>query len=241
MADQPPESLGAYIISNIQAMFWRYCYCKKKQVFFTCGASVWNSKRFRWRCMNTLFNMHWYKQHIQGKHWSVTPTQQKMLALCLPTGSCSRRTDCYCSYTRRTVVHGRGGSISRGGAPTQQAHNHQVQSLAQFVWQNKVKLQIRSRRYCNAKPWNLYPLEATLLPPPEPKAEWRETVWQIILWRFIVKQCVKTCEVLTYCHTWAWITNVASRPAKRKVSGGIESLRAIYLHGLKSVWCYLHG
>lgn len=40
-----------------------------------------------------------------------------------------------------TLFHGRGGSISRGGAPTQQALFSQprVRSLVQFVSQNKVK------------------------------------------------------------------------------------------------------
>lgn len=92
--------------------------------------------------MNTLFNMHWYKQHIQGKHevmigysdsakdagfmsanWAQYRAQEELTAIARKHG------------VQLTLFHGRGGSISRGGAqPNRHSfRNHRAQSLVQFV------------------------------------------------------------------------------------------------------------
>ncbi|MFX6213584.1 phosphoenolpyruvate carboxylase, partial [Acinetobacter baumannii] len=77
-------------------------------------------------------------------------------------------------------------------------------------------------------------LEATLLPPPEPKAEWRElmnrmTDHSVKVYRQTVREnphFVKYLRTVTP-ELELQMLPLGSRPAKRKVSGGIESLRAI--------------
>lgn len=135
LAEQPSESLGAYIISMAEypsdvlavLLLQKEAGIKKAlrvvPLFETLkdldGAAT---------TMNTLFNMHWYKQHIQGKHevmigysdsakdagfmsanWAQYRAQEELTAVAKTHG------------VQLTLFHGRGGSISRGGAPTQQA------------------------------------------------------------------------------------------------------------------------
>ncbi len=78
--------------------------------------------------MNTLFNMHWYKQHIQGKHevmigYSGLGQRCRLYVCQLGTVPCAEELTAIAKNTavQLTLFHGRGGSISRGGAPTQQA------------------------------------------------------------------------------------------------------------------------
>ena len=77
-------------------------------------------------------------------------------------------------------------------------------------------------------------LEATLLPPPVPKAEWRQlmhsmTDLSVQVYRSTVRDnphFVKYLRTVTP-ELELQMLPLGSRPAKRKVSGGIESLRAI--------------
>ena len=77
-------------------------------------------------------------------------------------------------------------------------------------------------------------LEATLLPPPEPKPEWRELMHKMTdLSVQVYRQTVReNPHFVQYLRTVTpelelQMLPLGSRPAKRKVSGGIESLRAI--------------
>ncbi|MBE8421294.1 phosphoenolpyruvate carboxylase, partial [Leptospira interrogans serovar Pomona] len=77
-------------------------------------------------------------------------------------------------------------------------------------------------------------LEATLLPPPVPKPEWRElmhsmTDLSVQVYRQTVREnphFVKYLRTVTP-ELELQMLPLGSRPAKRKVTGGIESLRAI--------------
>ena len=135
LAEQPPESLGAYIISmaeypsDVLAVLLLQKEAGIQQplrvvpLFETLkdldGAA---------KTMDTLFSMHWYKQHIHAKHevmigysdsakdagfmsanWAQYRAQEELTAIAQKHG------------VQLTLFHGRGGSISRGGAPTQQA------------------------------------------------------------------------------------------------------------------------
>ncbi len=78
-------------------------------------------------------------------------------------------------------------------------------------------------------------LEANLPPPPEPKAEWRDIMAElsdVCRARCIAATCVKTkISSLTSAlrprsRSWGKLP-LGSRPAKRRPTGGVESLRAI--------------
>ena len=255
LAEQPSESLGAYIISMAEypsdvlavLLLQKEAGIKKAlrvvPLFETLkdldGAA---------NTMNTLFNMHWYKQHIQGKHevmigysdsakdagfmsanWAQYRAQEELTAIAKDHG------------VQLTLFHGRGGSISRGGAPTQQALFSQppgsISGAIRVTEQGEMirfKFGLEGIALQNLEVYTAATLEATLLPPPVPKAEWRELMHKMTdLSVQVYRQTVRdNPHFVKYLRTVTpelelQMLPLGSRPAKRKVSGGIESLRAI--------------
>lgn len=198
--------------------------------------------------MQTLLNMHWYKQHIQGKHevmigysdsakdagfmsanWAQYRAQEQLTAIAQQHG------------IQLTLFHGRGGSISRGGAPTQQALFSQppgsISGSIRVTEQGEMirfKFGLQQIAQQNLEIYAAATLEATLLPPPEPKQAWRDlmdrmTEHSVQVYRGTVRDnphFVKYLRTVTP-ELELQMLPLGSRPAKRKVSGGIESLRAI--------------
>ncbi len=255
LAEQPSESLGAYIISmaehpsDVLAVLLLQKEAGIQQalrvvpLFETLkdldGAA---------ETMSTLFNMHWYKQHIQGKHevmigysdsakdagfmsanWAQYRAQEELTAV-------AKQHD-----VQLTLFHGRGGSISRGGAPTQQALFSQppgsISGAIRVTEQGEMirfKFGLEVIALQNLEIYTAATLEATLLPPPAPKPEWRELMHQMTdlsvqVYRQTVREnphFVKYLRQVTP-ELELQMLPLGSRPAKRKVSGGIESLRAI--------------
>ena len=135
--------------------------------------------------MITLFNMHWYKQHIQGKHevmigysdsakdagfmsanWAQYRAQEELTSVAQKHA------------VQLTLFHGRGGSISRGGAPTQQALFSQppgsISGAIRVTEQGEMirfKFGLEGIALQNLAIYTAATLEATLLPPPVPKDE----------------------------------------------------------------------
>ena len=255
LAEQPSESLGAYIISmaeypsDVLAVLLLQKEAGIEQalrvvpLFETLkdldGAAA---------TMSTLFNMHWYKQHIQGKHevmigysdsakdagfmsanWAQYRAQEELTAV-------AQQHD-----VQLTLFHGRGGSISRGGAPTQQALFSQppgsISGTIRVTEQGEMirfKFGLEEIALQNLEIYTAATLEATLLPPPEPKQEWRDLMHQMTeLSVQVYRQTVReNPHFVKYLRTVTpelelQMLPLGSRPAKRKVSGGIESLRAI--------------
>ncbi len=255
LAKQPQESLGAYIISmaeypsDVLAVLLLQKEADIKHplrvvpLFETLkdldGAAL---------TMNTLFGMHWYKQHIQGKHevmigysdsakdagfmsanWAQYRAQEELTAVAQTHG------------VQLTLFHGRGGSISRGGAPTQQALFSQppgsISGAIRVTEQGEMirfKFGLEGIALQNLEVYTAATLEATLLPPPVPKDEWRAlmdemTDLSVQVYRQTVREnphFVKYLRTVTP-ELELQMLPLGSRPAKRKVSGGIESLRAI--------------
>jgi phosphoenolpyruvate carboxylase len=255
LAEQPSESLGAYIISmaeypsDVLAVLLLQKEAGIKQalrvvpLFETLkdldGAAS---------TISTLFNMHWYKQHIQGKHevmigysdsakdagfmsanWAQYRAQEELTAV-------AKQHD-----IQLTLFHGRGGSISRGGAPTQQALFSQppgsISGAIRVTEQGEMirfKFGLEGIALQNLEIYTAATLEATLLPPPVPKTEWRDLMHQMTdLSVQVYRQTVReNPHFVKYLRTVTpelelQMLPLGSRPAKRKVSGGIESLRAI--------------
>lgn len=255
LAKQPPESLGAYIISmaeypsDVLAVLLLQKEAGIQQplrvvpLFETLkdldGAA---------KTMDTLFSMHWYKQHINAKHevmigysdsakdagfmsanWAQYRAQEELTAIAQKHG------------VQLTLFHGRGGSISRGGAPTQQALFSQppgsISGAIRVTEQGEMirfKFGLEGIALQNLEIYTAATLEATLLPPPVPKQEWRALMNQMTdLSVKVYRQTVReNPHFVSYLRTVTpelelQMLPLGSRPAKRKVSGGIESLRAI--------------
>ena len=255
LAEQPKESLGAYIISMAE-----HPSDVLAVLLLQKEAGIQDPLRVvplfetlkdldsAADTMNTLFNMHWYKQHIQGKHevmigysdsakdagfmsanWAQYRAQEELTAVAKNHS------------VQLTLFHGRGGSISRGGAPTQQALFSQppgsISGAIRVTEQGEMirfKFGLEEIALQNLEIYTAATLEATLLPPPEPKQEWRDlmhkmTDLSVQVYRKTVRE---NPHFVQYLRTVTpelelQMLPLGSRPAKRKISGGIESLRAI--------------
>ena len=255
LAEQPTESLGAYIISMAE-----YPSDVLAVLLLQKEAGIQHPLRVvplfetlkdldgAASTMNTLFSMHWYKQHIQGKHEVMIGYSDSakdagfMSANWAQYRAQEDLTDVAKKYgVQLTLFHGRGGSISRGGAPTQQALFSQppgsISGAIRVTEQGEMirfKFGLEGIALQNLEIYTAATLEATLLPPPVPKAEWRKlmhsmTDLSVQVYRQTVREnphFVKYLRTVTP-ELELQMLPLGSRPAKRKVSGGIESLRAI--------------
>lgn len=255
LAEQPKESLGAYIISMAE-----YPSDVLAVLLLQKEAGIEHPLRVvplfetlkdldgAADTMDTLFNMHWYKQHIQAKHevmigysdsakdagfmsanWAQYRAQEELTAVAQNHG------------VQLTLFHGRGGSISRGGAPTQQALFSQppgsISGAIRVTEQGEMirfKFGLEEIALQNLEIYTAATLEATLLPPPVPKQAWRDLMHKMTdLSVQVYRQTVRdNPHFVQYLRTVTpelelQMLPLGSRPAKRKVSGGIESLRAI--------------
>ncbi|MCO8042370.1 phosphoenolpyruvate carboxylase [Acinetobacter bohemicus] len=255
LAEQPSECLGAYIISMAEypSDVLAVLLLQKEAGIKTPLRVVPLFETLKdldgaASTMSTLWNMHWYKQHIQGKHevmigysdsakdagfmsanWAQYRAQEELTVVAKQHG------------IQLTLFHGRGGSISRGGAPTQQALFSQppgsISGTIRVTEQGEMirfKFGLEGIALQNLEIYSAATLEATLLPPPEPKPEWRELMHQMTdLSVQVYRQTVReNPHFVKYLRTVTpelelQMLPLGSRPAKRKVSGGIESLRAI--------------
>lgn len=198
--------------------------------------------------MSQLLSIDWYRGLIQGKQmvmigysdsakdagvmaasWAQYQAQDALIKTCEKAG------------ITLTLFHGRGGSIGRGGAPAHAA------LLSQPPGSLKGGLRVTEQgemiRFKYGLPevtissLSLYTgaiLEANLLPPPEPKPEWisimdRLSAISCKMYRGYVRE---HADFVPYFRSATPEQELAklplgSRPAKRRPSGGVESLRAI--------------
>ncbi|MFI3246778.1 MAG: phosphoenolpyruvate carboxylase [Ferrimonas sp.] len=198
--------------------------------------------------MQTLFSIDWYRGYCRNK-------QQVMIGYSDSAKDAGVMAASWAQYRAQealvaiaqeanialTLFHGRGGSIGRGGGPAHEAILSQppgsVDGRLRVTEQGEMirfkfgapKVAVQSLAlYTSAA------LEATLLPPPEPKAEWRTMMDEIAnhsvdFYRQMVWQepdFVPYFRAATPEKELAALP-LGSRPAKRKIDGGVESLRAI--------------
>ncbi|AQQ66490.1 phosphoenolpyruvate carboxylase [Microbulbifer agarilyticus] len=140
-----------------------------------------------------------------------------------------------------TLFHGRGGSISRGGSPTRMALMSQPPgSVAGRIRVTEQGEMIRfkygrpSVAAYNLEQYIAATLEATLLPPAEPRPEWRAemdrlTQASVGAYREVVRDDPALVSYLRTVTPETELSRLAlgSRPARRKPGGGVETLRAI--------------
>jgi phosphoenolpyruvate carboxylase len=198
--------------------------------------------------LECLFEIDWYRDHIQGQQevmigysdsakdggflaaaWVQYQAQEQLTALCKQYG------------VQLTLFHGRGGSTSRGGAPSHEAILSQppgaVNGRIRITEQGEVirakfspfGVAIRTlQRYVAAT------LEATMLTQNPPDPEWRSVMGDLAdagmaSYRGLLRKDPRFLSYFQHATPEQELQRLplGSRPAKRRQDGGIETLRAI--------------
>lgn len=166
---------------------------------------------------------------VMAASWAQYRAQEQLIKLCSEYN------------VELTLFHGRGGTTGRGGAPAEAALLSQPPgSLKNGLRVTEQGEMIRFKLGLPAKAINTFELyaramlQSNLTPPPAPKTEWREAVDELasLSAQSYRDMVFHQKTFLDYFHTATPINELSklplgSRPAKRKSSGGIESLRAI--------------
>jgi phosphoenolpyruvate carboxylase len=198
--------------------------------------------------LRDLLAVPWYREHCHGRqevmigysdsakdggrlaaNWELYTAQEDLVAACRERG------------VELTLFHGRGGSVGRGGGPTYLAIQSQppgsvtgrlrVTEQGEMI-QAKFGLPGLARRTLDS--YTSATLDASLTPPAAPRPEWRTRMGELAdTSRRVYRECVyhdprfvpyfraATPEVELEDLT------IASRPARRRADGGVETLRAI--------------
>lgn len=198
--------------------------------------------------MNLLYSVPWYKEYCQGH-------QQVMIGYSDSAKDAGNLAAAWAQYKAQkqlvdvanqhdislTLFHGRGGTVGRGGGPAGRA------ILAQPPGSVKGSIRVTEQgemiRFKFGLPdlakrsLNIYlaaTLEATLLPPQAPKEEWTDLLEDIskvgvASYRKLVRDTPEFVPYFRSATPEQELGKLAlgSRPARRKATGGIESLRAI--------------
>ncbi|OUS35716.1 phosphoenolpyruvate carboxylase [Oleispira antarctica] len=198
--------------------------------------------------MDKLFSLPWYKEYC-GLHqqvmigysdsakdagnmaaaWAQYKTQEELV-------NCAARHG-----IELTLFHGRGGTVGRGGGPAKQAILAQppgsVKGRLRVTEQGEMirfKFGLPSVALRSLKIYIAAVLEATLLPPKAAEDDWRELMEEMAVnsvrsYREMVRKNKDFVPYFRSATPEQELGKLAlgSRPARRKGSGGIESLRAI--------------
>ncbi len=199
-------------------------------------------------CLEQLIEIDWYREHIDGiqevmigysdsgkdaSHltaaWALYQTQEELVETARRHG------------IRLTLFHGRGGSIGRGGGPTHAAILSQppgsVDGRLRVTEQGEViqaKFGLPGIAERNLELYITAVAEATLVPPKPPENDWRGIMDQLAenscdVYRNMVRETPEFIEYFRHATPEHEISHLAigSRPARRKPTQGVESLRAI--------------
>ena len=255
LANEPSESLGAYVISmttsasDILSVVFLQKEAKIKDklrvvpLFETLDDLI-NSRSI----MQTLFSQRWYRKLINNK-------QEVMIGYSDSSKDAGKICASWHQYKAQeeivnlakkfkidvTFFHGRGGSAGRGGGPIQAT----LRSLPPKSVNGKIRItdqgEVIQQKY-GYEPLANYNLcsyigavtEATLNPPPPPKNNWRNLIEKMsdISKSSYRKNINQSSEFIKYFetvtpHKALGKLSIGSRPSKRKNVDNIKSLRAI--------------
>lgn len=255
ISELPADSFGAYIISMATApsdvlaveLLQRECHVKsplRVVPLFEKLADLESAPA----AVARLFSIDWYKNRINGKQevmigysdsgkdagrlsaaWQLYKAQEELVKVAKEFG------------VKLTMFHGRGGTVGRGGGPTHLAILSQPPdtihgSLRVTVQGEVIEQSFGEEHLCfrTLQRFTAATLEHGMNPPVAPKPEWRALLDEMSViatkeYRSFVFQDPRFVEYfrLATPELEYGRMNIGSRPAKRKPSGGIESLRAI--------------
>ncbi|HEY5716906.1 MAG TPA: phosphoenolpyruvate carboxylase, partial [Motiliproteus sp.] len=196
----------------------------------------------------TLLDIDWYRNYC-GDHQEVmigySDSSKDAGALAATWGQyraqealtqvCSQRA------VALTLFHGRGGTVGRGGGPSHSAILGQppgsVDGSLRVTEQGEMiryKFGMPEIAVRNMELYAASVLEASLVPMPAPKPEWRELITQMAaqahqIYTSLVRESEQFVPYFRQATPEQELAKLplGSRPAKRKADGGVESLRAI--------------
>ncbi|CAL0326513.1 unnamed protein product [Lupinus luteus] len=255
LAELPSDNFGAYIISMATApsdvlaveLLQRECHIKhplRVVPLFEKLADLDAAPA----ALARLFSIDWYRNRIDGKQevmigysdsgkdagrfsaaWQLYKAQEELIKVAKEFG------------VKLTMFHGRGGTVGRGGGPTHLAILSQPPdtihgSLRVTVQGEVIEQSFGEQHLCfrTLQRYTAATLEHGMNPPISPKPEWRALMDQMAViateeYRSIVFKEPRFVEYfrLATPELEYGRMNIGSRPAKRRPTGGIETLRAI--------------
>ncbi|XP_031091730.1 phosphoenolpyruvate carboxylase-like [Ipomoea triloba] len=255
LAELPSDNFGAYIISMATApsdvlaveLLQRECHVKNPLRVVPLFEKL-DDLEAAPAAVARLFSIDWYRNRINGKQevmigysdsgkdagrlsaaWQLYKTQEELVKVAKQYG------------VKLTMFHGRGGTVGRGGGPTHLAILSQPPdtihgSLRVTVQGEVIEQSFGEEHLCfrTLQRYTAATLEHGMNPPIAPKPEWRALLDEMSVvataeYRSVVFQEPRFVEYfrLATPELEYGRMNIGSRPAKRKPSGGIESLRAI--------------
>ena len=255
LANEPPECLGAYVISMTRSAsdILSVSFLQKEAnirnklrvvPLFETLEDLINAKEI----MKNLFSQNWYRKLIQNKQEVMigySDSSKDAGKICASWHQYKAQEDIIKlgkKYNIKiTFFHGRGGSAGRGGGPIQATLRsqppHSVNGKIRITDQGEVIQQ--KYGYEPIAKYNLCSYigavtEATLNPPSHPKKNWRSLIEKMSdisksSYRKNINQnsdFIKYFETVTP-HKELEKLSIGSRPSKRKNVDNIKSLRAI--------------
>ncbi|WP_299594175.1 phosphoenolpyruvate carboxylase [uncultured Microbulbifer sp.] len=255
IAEQGPEGLGAYVISMartssdvLAVMLLQKIAGVKEPMRVVPLFETLDDLNNAFGTMSALLDIPFYRERVKsGQEVMIGYSDSAKDAGFLGAAWAQFRAQEALTGTFKehgiplTLFHGRGGSISRGGSPTRMALLSQppgsVAGRIRVTEQGemiRVKYGRPSVAAYNLEQYVAATLEATLLPPAEPRPEWRAemdrlTQASVGAYREVVQDDPALVSYLRTVTPETELSRLAlgSRPARRKPGGGVETLRAI--------------
>lgn len=255
VASQPQEALGSYVISMASSpsdVLTVILLLKEAGIDHPMRVvplfETLNDLSGASQAINALLSIPWYRDYCQQ-------TQEVMIGYSDSAKDAGQMAAAWGQYqaqeslvevarkhgVKLILFHGRGGTVGRGGGPANRAILSQppgsVAGTFRITEQGEMirfKFGMPSVAKQSLKLYLNAVIEASLLPPPEPKPAWREmmkkmTTKSLASYRQVVRENPDFVAYFRAVTPEQELGKLAlgSRPARRKATGGVESLRAI--------------
>ena len=255
LATQPAEALGAYVISmahqpsDVLAVMVLQRKADSRQPLRVVPLfETYDDLARAPSCLKALLSLPIYCDCIQGQQeimigYSDSAKDAGFLAAAWAQYQAQEALASLAAEAGINVVffHGRGGSVSRGGAPTDQALRSQppgsVKGALRVTEQGEmIRMKFGSPAVAqhHLMGYLKATLETVLMPPPQPKPAWRDAMAQLSqdsmqLYRDQLRNDPAFIDYLRVVtpEPELQLLPLGSRPARRQMGGGIASLRAI--------------
>lgn len=255
VAQQTPQALGSYVISMASKpsdVLSVILLLRESGMKFPMRVvplfETLDDLRGAPESMAALYQVDWYREYCQGRqevmigYSDSSKDAGQMMAAWAQYQAQEQLTRIASQYgVHLTLFHGRGGTVGRGGGPANRAILSQppgsVNGSFRITEQGEMirfKFGLPDLAVQSLTLYTTAVIEATLAPPPEPEPEWRSTMdWlterSLKAYRDVVRENPDFVPYFRQVTPEQALGKLAlgSRPARRKATGGVESLRAI--------------